>query len=192
MTKSVFSSLGPLYNKNGQLKSSKWYRDNVRQLFNNPPSHAKIMSDQERLSNKIIPGKMYLFAYDAKLKEVLPYYDMFPLVLPFKPYKDGFLGLNFHYIPYQARVAVLNKLMTYTNDKSMSEKTKIMVSWKMLNGAAHHPAIAPCVKRYLYPHVKSRFLTINANEWTTAVMLPIESFHGATKTKVWADSKKKM
>jgi hypothetical protein len=175
------------------MKSTRWYKENVRQLFNRGAVTQKdLMNNSQRLSDRMGIGKLVLFAYQAKHEKTLPYYDMFPLVLPFKIVKDGFYGLNFHYLPYQLRLALLKRLQQFVNNKNMNESTKIQVSWKLLNGAAHHPAIAPCVHRYLYSHVKSRYLPIHANEWATAIMLPVESFHGATKQQVWSDSRKKM
>lgn len=173
------------------MKSTKWYKEQVRTLFTKVTPQG-LMHDQTRLTNKIKVGQLYLFSYTAKHKDTLPYYDMFPLVLPFRPLNDGFIGLNFHYLPYAMRTLLMNRLMQFTNNKLMNENTKIQVSWRLLKGAANHPAVAPCVHRYLYTQVNSRFLTIQANEWSTAIMLPVESFQGATKNKVWADSKKKM
>ena len=47
------------------------------------------------------------------------------------------------------------------------------------------------IKRYLYKHVDSRFLEIPAEEWDIAALIPYEYFIGATKNKVYADSRKK-
>jgi hypothetical protein len=49
----------------------------------------------------------------------------------------------------------------------------------------------PCIKKYLYKQVKSRFLEITADEWDIAALIPYEYFDGATKNKVWTDSRKK-
>lgn len=173
------------------MKSVKWYKEQVRGLFGKV-SPRDMMNHRERLVTTIQPGKMYMFFYDPKLKDKLPFYDTFPLVLPFKGTDDGFLGLNFHYLPYMVRVNLLNNLMTYRSNKRMDDSTKIMVSWKMLQGASTHAAVKPAVKRYLSNHVSSKFLHIHADEWPTAIMLPVESFQGATKQQVWNDSKKKM
>jgi hypothetical protein len=50
----------------------------------------------------------------------------------------------------------------------------------------------PCVKEYLVDHVRSQFRKIEAEDWMTAMMLPVEQFKKATTTKVWADSRKKL
>jgi hypothetical protein len=49
----------------------------------------------------------------------------------------------------------------------------------------------PCIKRYLFTQIESRFLEITADEWDIAALLPVESFVGASTSKVYADSRKK-
>ena len=39
-----------------------------------------------------------MFFYDAKTQDKLPYWDYFPLCIPIKKYKNGFMGLNLHYL----------------------------------------------------------------------------------------------
>jgi hypothetical protein len=49
----------------------------------------------------------------------------------------------------------------------------------------------PCIKRYLFNHVESRFLEITADKWDIAALLPFEHFVGASKSKVFRDSRTK-
>jgi hypothetical protein len=65
------------------------------------------------------------------------------------------------------------------------------VSYSYLAGASKAFEATPCIKRYLYSHIQSRFLEISADEWDIAAMLPVETFVGATTSKVYADSRKK-
>lgn len=175
------------------VKSSKWYKAQVRSLFNKGITGNSLMANsRDRLVSNIVPGKMYLFMYDPKHKDTLPYYDTFPLVLPYGPAKDGFMGLNFHYLPYPFRLGLLDKLNRYVVNRKSPENTKIKVSWAILSRAAMHPVAKVCVKHYLYHHVQTRFLQLEAVEWEMAMMLPVETFVGAPKTKVWTDSRHKM
>jgi hypothetical protein len=48
----------------------------------------------------------------------------------------------------------------------------------------------PCIKRYLYTNITSRFLEIPADEWDIAALLPVQQFT-ASESKVYADSRKK-
>ena len=165
-----------------------WLRSKVKDLT---PSKTALMRDQERLRNKSMIGRMYFYFYDPKTKDKLPYYDRFPLVIPIERYNDGFLGLNLHYIHPKQRLILLDKLSdTLTNDK-YDETSRLRVSYPFLSSASKIFEATPCIKRYLFSHIESRFLEITANEWDIAAMLPMESFVGAQTSKVYADSRKK-
>jgi len=169
-------------------KSYQWYRDQVRNLGSGL-SGTQLLRN-EKLSSRIVPGNMYLFMYDPKHKEILPYYDTVPLVLPFKSVPEGFLGINLHYLPYLARFKLLGELSKLTLDKRVDEKTKIQISWQILNSSSKYLAATACVKHYLNDHLRSRFLKINYSDWITASMLPVENFKKAKKDYVWRETKK--
>ena len=63
-------------------------------------------------TGKLEEGNMYMMFYDAKTKDKLPYCDRFPLVIPFDTVsvKNGFYGINLHYIAPIARVGLLEQL----------------------------------------------------------------------------------
>ena len=169
-------------------KSYQWYRDQVRNLGSNISGTQ--MLGQKQLTNTIVPGEMYLFMYDPKHKDTLPYYDIMPLVLPFSKVPDGFLGINLHYLPYLARFNLLGEL-SKLNTRPIDEKTKIDLSWRLLNSSAKYAPATACVKHYLSNHIRTRFLKINFSDWITASMLPVENFKKAKKDKVWKDTKQK-
>jgi hypothetical protein len=155
------------------------------------PTKADLMRDKQRLRDKSFIGRMYFYFYDPKTKDSLPYYDKFPLVIPIERYPDGFLGLNLHYISPKQRVLLLDKLSTLLTDDNYDEKTRLKISYDYLARASRMYQAKPCIKRYLFSHVQSRFLEITADEWDIAVMLPVESFVKAKKNKVWSESEDK-
>ncbi|MDP7367169.1 MAG: hypothetical protein QGH83_07900, partial [Candidatus Pacebacteria bacterium] len=79
------------------------------------------------------PGKMYTFGYDAKLKAILPYWDKFPLIVVLDTYKDGFLGLNFHYLSPIDRQKFFTKILKFSNQKGdpmdFTDKARFNISW---------------------------------------------------------------
>ena len=165
-----------------------WYRNRARTTRVTP--QRLIKSDRERLTSRVMIGRMYHFFYDPKHKKTLPYYDRFPLIFPFKRVPGGFLGINMHYLPLSLRAKLMDELYTLSRDKRYDENTRLKLSYKILNGAAKYKYFKPCVKHYLTPHVKSRFLEVYAAEWDIALFLPTEKFVGASKGKVHADSRK--
>lgn len=168
-------------------KSAEWYRKQVGKLGANP---TRLMSDTKKLTTKLQPGKMYMFFYDAKLKDTLPYWDKFPLILPFRKVPGGFYGINLHYLPYGARFKILNILNEVAESSGVDDKKRLVLSWQLLNSTSSLNPIKACVKHYLDDFVQSRFLEVNYSDWVTAAMLPVEQFVGASKNKVWQDTRK--
>lgn len=175
--------------KSAATKSKSWFQQQVSLLNAKNPTPTKVMrSEHAKTQNQIVPGNLYMFLYDPKTKDDLPYYDIFPLVFPFKKVPGGFLGLNMHYLPYQARVQLLDRLMQFATDTKLSESTRIRYSWATINGVSKFRLAEPCVKHYLTSHVRSTYRKIGAPDWATAMLLPVEQFVGASKAKVWNDS----
>jgi hypothetical protein len=172
----------------GTNNARNWLRAKVKELT---PTSRALMADRDRLKTNSTIGKMYFYFYDPKTKDTLPYYDRFPLVIPIESYRDGFLGLNLHYIHPKQRLILLDKLSETATNNNFDSKTKLRVSYSYLAGASKAFEATPCIKRYLYSHIQSRFLEISADEWDIAAMLPVETFVGATTSKVYADSRKK-
>lgn len=172
-------------------KARAWLRSKVKTLSVNT---ANLMKDNTRQSNTInrsLIGRMFFYYYDPKTKDQLEYYDKFPLVIPIELYRDGFLGLNLHYIHPKHRMILLDKLSDFASNDKFDEKTKLRLTYQTLSATASAFEATPCIKRYLFSHVQSRFLEIYANEWDIAALLPVEQFEKASTSKVWSDSRKK-
>ena len=162
-----------------------WLHMKIKDL---KPTRAALLKDRDRLKERSVIGKMYFYFYDPKTKEKMKYYDRFPLVIPIERYNDGFLGLNIHYIHPKYRMTILDKLSATANNSAYDEKTKLRISYKYLAAASKVFEATPCIKRYLFSQIESRFLEISADEWDIAALLPMESFVGASTSKVYADS----
>lgn len=191
MTNNVFQKLRATAG-DGQ-KSIQWYMSNVKNLVGARISgNTTMKSDIGQLKSNIEIGSMYLYFYDPKWKDSLPFYDTFPLVLPFGPAKGGFYGINLHYLPYMLRAKVLGELLKFADSKTMTPTTKMKLSYQLLNSLQTAPEIKPCIKHYLTTHVKSQFMKINPDDWKAAVFLPVEAFAGATKEQVFRDTRSKI
>ena len=111
---------------------------------------------------KIEPGGLYFFFYQPIGKIKLPYYDTFPLVLVTGIHRDGFTGLNFHYLPPTYRIAYLKKQSV---------------------------ALArPMIKKYLVKQIRSRVLPVQPEEWAMSVALPLAQFRKKFQHVVWQES----
>lgn len=171
-------------------QSQSWFQQQALLLSKQSIQPLKlIQSSPEKNDTKVVPGALYLFMYDAKLQDTLPYWDMFPLVFPFRKLKDGFLGLNMHYLPYKGRIQLLDGLMDFRNNKMMNENTRLKYSWALINNASRFSVAKHCVHRYLNTHLQTPLKKIDAQDWATAMMLPVERFVGASKQQVWSEAR---
>ena len=171
-------------------KALVWLQDKVDELRNVHRIAPTIGAEIDRYTKKVTLGKMYFFYYDPKTKDDLPYWDRFPMVLVLEKYNDGFLGLNIHYLPVKYRVAFLQKLMKYAQLTPDADIKRMRISYDILTASKRYAEFRPCLKRYLYSHMRSRILMIEPSEWDVATMLPIQQFRGAKPQKVWQDSVK--
>ena len=156
-------------------------RVNRRQLMNQDPVE---------LRNRGILGNMYMYFYDPKTKDTLPYYDSFPLTIVVGPATGGFYGLNLHYLPPVLRARMLDGLMDITNNKNYDETTKFQIRYNMLQRTSKLKYFKPCFKHYLNEHVRSRFALVPAPEWEIATFLPTADFQKSSKATVYRDSRK--
>ena len=168
----------------GRPKSTDWYRDKIREF--GTPKALDLIRDGKQATRPFF-GRLNMFFYDPKLKAKLPYYDRFPLVLPLENYSDGFLGLNFHYLPIPLRVRLLDRMVDFSNNTKFDKTTRLNVSYSQLKRVK---LIRPTLKRYLAGKVKSRFRRIDADEFTIATLLPVARFSKATAAQVHRDSRK--
>lgn len=153
-----------------------------------------IVQDREQQRSRIMIGRFYFFFYNPKTKDKLSYWDKFPMVIPIMPYDDGFLGLNLHYIYPKDRLIVLQQLSRTMTGPVGDEKTRLRLSYPLLKAIHTAYRATPCIKRYLKPHIMSRFVEVPPSEWHIAAVLPVQSFASKTivrKQEVWRDSKEK-
>jgi hypothetical protein len=106
-----------------------WLMSKIKDL---KPTRQALLNDKERLKTNTIIGRMYFYYYDPKLKDELPYYDRFPLVIPIERYQDGFLGLNLHYISPRQRIELLDALSDFATNSKYDETTRLRLSWAKL------------------------------------------------------------
>jgi hypothetical protein len=179
-----------------QRKAAReWFRKKAQEVTNIDAVRFMSRADQKRKvpyigKNEI--GEMFMFWYDAKLKDQLPYWDRLPLIFPIEIYKDGFLGINLHYLPHELRAKLMDALYSAVNNQRLDSTTRLLISYRILKQASKYRYFRPCIKRYLSNHVQSRFIRIEPTEWDMCLMLPAERFVKARKQRVWQESVQKL
>lgn len=157
----------------GQIQA--WFIDKA--FGSASPARARniLMRDEaNRGRSNIIIGKMFLYRYDPKHKDKLPKYDRFPLVIPIEQYNDGWLGLNLHYLNLTERDALLSELIKISGSPRLNDRAKLQATYTTLKRTQLLDSLSrPCIKRYLFSHVRSRLIEIYPGEWDKVIELPV-------------------
>jgi len=164
-------------------QSVAWFRNKIKEF--GEPKSMDLIRDGKRTSVPTF-GLLNMFVYDPKLKDKLPYYDTFPLVLPIEDYNNGFLGINLHYLSIPMRIRLLDRLIETANNKKFDESTSLNANYRALKKI---DLIKPCLKRYLTGHVRSKFRKVTADEFIVATLLPVQRFKKQSDNFVFGQSR---
>lgn len=160
----------------GQLADAEnWFDTTYQELATQDTTHV-ISKGDNRLTKTLTIGKMYLFQYDPKYKDTLPKYDRFPLVFPFERTDGGFLGINFHYLQGGVRAMLLDNLMVLASNKTFTDSMRLNLNYKLLKQVSKFAPAKEGIKKYLNSHIRSRFFYIKPDEWSKAILLPLDDF----------------
>ena len=169
-------------------ESMTWFRQKAHRIRR--VNRRELMKeDPIELRNTFRPGNMFMFFYDPKTKDTLPYYDKFPLVIVVGKAEGGFYGLNLHYISPILRARLLDALLDNTSDKRYDENTRFKINYAMLNRTSKLRFYKPCFKHYLLDHVQSRLAHVPAPEWEIATFLPMADWRKSRASAVYKLSK---
>ena len=166
-------------------RSATWYRSQVNRIASGKT--AGQLFREGKLQARPSVGRLNLFGYNPKLRAKLPYYDIFPLVLPLEPIKGGFMGMNFHYLPPLLRFRLLERMQARASDRRFDSKTKFEVNY---DDVKNIKIVKPTIKKYLYAYCQTGFLRINADDAAIAIYLPVQRFKKASDAVVYSDSRK--
>lgn len=178
-TSEIISKAGAL--QNALIKIGKQPSDVTRPLVE------ELLRGGFRVATPTI-GRLYTFTYDAKYKDVLPYWDTQPVILCIQIHEGGdFTGLNFHYLPIDLRVQCLYLLdhQTRANDAKI-----LRVTWEKIKASAARRMGEVTIKRYIRKNLRSRLVHIPAKNWYLALALPLANFKKATEHQVNSISKR--
>ena len=177
----------------GRELSVQWYRSKIRALA--PRISANRMIEQGKTTLTPNYGLMNLFWYKPLHASKLSYYDIFPLVIPFKYHRNGFTGINFHYLSVPMRVALLERLQGFEEEAVLyrldefgneREKEVLAFQWSEIIGMR---GLKKTIHRYLAKYVYSNFLKIGLEDMVVASLLPVERFYTGD---LWSDMQQRV
>tara|TARA_Y100000389_G_scaffold151122_1_gene150812 strand:+ start:421 stop:930 length:510 start_codon:yes stop_codon:yes gene_type:complete len=94
-------------------------------------------------TNAFSPGKLYAFSYnDPKTRDRLDHWDTTPIILFLGPAKNGFYGLNFHYLSPGERAAFLNELQD-------NESQNVKINVNAIQNLTKSPMFKRSIKHYI-------------------------------------------
>ena len=180
--------------KAGEVEVRDYFIDKAQQTRINRSPISIIESPAARSHSVVTPtpGKLLMYQYDAKHKDTLPYWDRFPVMFPIDVTGKHFLGLNMHYLPPTYRVRLFDALFDNLNNEHYDKTTKVNVNYQILKAASNLKYFKPCLKKYLFSHVRSNLVEIPVEEWAYCCFLPLARFQKASQRRVWDDSIRKI
>jgi hypothetical protein len=98
--------------------------------------------------------------------------------MPIQTAPGGFLGINFHYLPIPARMALLEAL----------DKKKFRGNYSNLKNLKY---IKPTIKHYLRSQFVSGFLDLEEDDYAPAIFMPVAQWRKGTPTQVYRDSRRR-
>jgi|TARA_R110002074_G_scaffold873_12_gene5281 hypothetical protein len=139
----------------------------------------------KRLTTRPSSGTLNMFLYTAKTPtSKLPYYDRFPLIFVTGMDRNGFTGMNLHYLPPLLRAKLFDSV-------SIDQERGGLSQGNIIAKASRLKYYKPCIKKYLNNRVQSRFVQVYPEEWYIALFLPTERFT-TNKSRVFGDTIEKM
>lgn len=185
-----------------RARAYQWYMDKIKEMQSRGlVNKNKLISNYSNMvTSNLEIGSMYLFVYaNPKYKDKLPYYDAFPIILPFGMDAEHFTAYNLHYLPPRVRWIILKKLMVndeLSTTRRLSKEVRLSMDYQMLKGASSFAELKPCIHQYLFSHVGQinggMFIKIHPAEWNFSVLLPVQDFRSKNRSfsaeTVWANS----
>ena len=195
----VFDALDSMFNETGISRGTRqamvWYKSLVREMFEQTDLSPEetILRDRSRIIQKTgykRLGGMYLFNYLPRSK--MKYFDTLPLVFILKFTKNGFLGLNLHYLAPSMRERFFEMLRLRMRGSIDNRWSRLNAPYEFLKTHRQFRYYRPCIKRYLTKYIGSRILHIWPKDWDMAIHLPIDRFKKMHRSQVWMESRQKL
>ena len=190
-----FYKANPSSMKRNTEKSLGWFRKFIPKNYNKVRT-ARMFRDRDMWTDKVVPGQMLFFEYNALHKDKLPVWDRFPLVFMWDVWTGGegkfglpgkryAIGINLHYLKPALRFEAMKALLSLRNEKRYRKSTRIKINWEILSALSQSRYFEHSVKIYRLDHVTSKFVKIPARSWELAVFLPTARFQKGSSKEAW-------
>ena len=186
-----------------EKRAMYWFRDQSTELTSWQTRNGRLRYDDlkaQTFTKRLVPatastiGQFYFFQYRPEYAKRLPYYDRFPFVLVIdRQGTDTFLGLNFHYLPYDLRARLFDAMYPEAKvDPKKPLRAKLEMTYDDLRSVSKYKAFQPCVRRYYTENLVTPLLQVGATDWDLALFLPVHQFAKASPEAVWSNSRQQI
>jgi hypothetical protein len=143
--------------------------------------------DKARTPSNIQMGNLYFFGYLPESRDKYDFFDEFPLVLMLKREKNGFIGLNFHYLRNKLRADFFDALLDYSDvtNYDVIPGSAMKISYEMLLSPKFKNYYKPCIRSYRFKNFITGLYEIDPRDWKTMMFLPLEKFSKMSREDVW-------
>lgn len=175
-----------------------WFRQTIRNLYGDRTLVGReqlIQAEGATLVSRhpsAAIGKLYMFVYNPKHRVKLPYYDVFPMIFVLEVRTDSLLGINMHYLPYNLRLRLFNRLIELLSDDNMDENTRLRLSYRAIKTAAKFEPALSLIREYKAKYIRSQLLEVQPQDWEIAMFLPTATFHKAGRQTVWGKTRQQI
>jgi hypothetical protein len=99
------------------------------------------------------------------------------MCIPIERTSNGFVGLNLHYLGSGQRSALLELLLQFKSEAIINDQTRIKANYSTIKAfTALERLASPCIHRYVFQQVRSKFIEIYPSEFEMAIQLPVEDW----------------
>ncbi len=131
---------------------------------------------------RVIPGQLVFFTYRPTSESFInrnQFYDKYPLVVVTKAHKDGFEGVNLHFLSPKWREVLFTNMMESIPQTTPSREewlTRFRINKNTLSSSSRFKLYKPCFRRYLKSGMRRRPVVIPFDFWNETVQAKLEGF----------------
>lgn len=158
----------------------------------------KLFQKEGKLSvpSRIFDGQMLFFKYKPISESFISrdtYYDMYPMVLVCGVTKEGFEGVNLHYLHPQYRIFLFEQIMKRIPVlRSGTEwRNRLNIDYDKLNAHRSMKFFKVCYRKYLWKGMKRRPAILPYEMWEQLMAAETSRFVGAKPVTVYRESYRK-
>jgi hypothetical protein len=138
-------------------------------------------NNELHMPSRFMPGQMVFFKYkpqDTRFVGSSSAYDVFPLVIITEVHRDGFEGLNLHFIAKRWRRMLFNAIeqslpIRRAGDPSL---TRLGTTYRRIKGPKKFKFFKPCYRRYVKSGFRKRPILIPSDFWDVLVDVDLALF----------------